>query len=352
MDNPQLSPIRLTQLSHGGGCGCKIAPALLNQLITSASDQFAAFPALLVGNHTVDDAAIYQLNAKQALVATVDFFMPIVDDPFDFGRVAAANALSDIYAMGGKPIMALAVVGMPLDKLSVAVIKRILEGGEAICRQANIPIAGGHSVDALEPIYGLVVLGLVHPKKIKRNSDAQAGDVLIIGKPLGIGVLAHAMKQGMLTPSAYQALIATTTQLNSVGEALGALSSVHAMTDITGFGLAGHLFELCHASQLGAQVHFTQLPILPEALSYAQQGIAPGATARNDQSFRAHLSFAPSLTSWQQNLLFDPQTSGGLMVAVAPDQVQQVLQYFHQAGFTDATAMGVLQSGPVHLYFE
>ena len=238
MDN-----IRLTQLSHGGGCGCKIAPAVLADML-KALPQTQCFPDLLVGTETADDAAVYRLNDTQALVATTDFFMPIVDDPFDFGRIAATNAISDIYAMGGKPILALAIVGMPINTLPMEAIQQILAGGASICARAGIPLAGGHSIDAPEPIYGLVALGLVHPDKVKRNSQARDGDVLILGKPLGIGILGSAMKKGVLDPDGYRQLIDTTTQLNTIGQELAALDDVHALTDVTGFGLLGHLLEL------------------------------------------------------------------------------------------------------------
>src|SRR6185503_380366 len=263
MNAPDRAPdrIRLTEFSHGGGCGCKIAPAVLSEILSSTP--IRGLPkALLVGTETADDAAVYRLNDTQALVATTDFFTPIVDDPFDFGRIAATNAISDIYAMGGRPIFALAVVGMPLEKLPIAVIQRILEGGESVCAAAGIPIAGGHSIDTLEPIYGLVALGLVHPKKVKRNSTAKAGDILILGKPLGVGILSAALKKGKLSEAGYRQMVEWTTKLNTPGEALGQMQDVHAVTDITGFGLAGHLLEVCRGSKLAAEVSFKELPII------------------------------------------------------------------------------------------
>ena len=256
-----MNEVKLTRLSHGGGCGCKIAPALLREILGEARQKLP-FPDLMVGTETSDDAAVYRLNGEQAIIATTDFFMPIVDDPFDFGRIAATNALSDIYAMGGTPIMALAIVGMPIDKLSPDIIRRILQGGEAVCRDAGIPIAGGHSIDSQEPIYGLVALGIVHPDHVKKNNAARAGDVLILGKGLGIGVLAAAMKKEMLSDAGYAQMIATTTQLNRVGSELAAMPDVHALTDVTGFGLLGHLLEICRGSSLGATVHFDQVPTL------------------------------------------------------------------------------------------
>jgi len=235
--------MRLTELSHGGGCGCKIAPALLSEMLATMPSA-AAFQHLLVGNETADDAAVYWLNPEQALIATTDFFMPIVDDAFDFGRIAATNAISDVYAMGGKPIMALAIVGMPINVMPVEEIQKILAGGASVCQAAGIPIAGGHSIDSPEPIYGLVVLGLVHPDRVRRNNSAQDGDVLILGKPLGIGVLGTALKKGLLDAEGYRQLIDTTTQLNAVGADLANFDGVHALTDVTGFGLLGHLLEV------------------------------------------------------------------------------------------------------------
>src|SRR2546421_2464336 len=272
--------IRLTEFSHGGGCGCKIAPAILTEIL--ASTPIRGLPKdLLVGTETSDDAAVYRLNDSQAIVATTDFFPPIVDDPRDFGRIAATNALSDVYAMGGKPIFALAIVGMPLDKMPVEVIQRIISGGESVCAQAGIPIAGGHSIDTLEPIYGLVALGLVHPDKVKRNSSAKAGDALVLGKPLGIGILSAALKKGKLSQAGYAEMVKWTTRLNTAGQALAEMASVHALTDITGFGLAGHLLELCRGSRLGANVEFDALPLISEAVQWVKEGVATGASERN-----------------------------------------------------------------------
>src|SRR5690348_15416510 len=256
--------VRLTEFSHGGGCGCKIAPAVLTEILANSSVK--GLPReLLVGTETSDDAAVYRLNDSQALVATTDFFTPIVDDPYDFGRIAATNAISDIYAMGGRPIFALAIVGMPLEKLPVATIRQILAGGESVCAQAGIPIAGGHSIDVLEPIYGLVALGLVHPEKVKRNSSAKAGDSLILGKPLGVGILSAALKKGKLSDAGYAQMVEWTTKLNTPGEALAEIPAVHALTDVTGFGLAGHLLEICRGSKLSAEVSFDRLPVIEEA---------------------------------------------------------------------------------------
>jgi len=336
--------IKLTQFSHGGGCGCKISPAVLAEILAQSPAASMIMPKeLLVGSETSDDAAVYQLNAEQAIVATTDFFTPIVDAPRDFGRIAAANALSDIYAMGGKPIFALALVGMPLDKLPLAVIREILAGGEDICARAGIPIAGGHSIDTLEPIYGLVGLGLVHPQRVKRNSGARGGDLLILGKPLGIGILSAGLKKGKLSAEGYAEMIKVTTQLNTPGTALAELDGVHAMTDVTGFGLAGHLLEICRGSTMRAQLEFARLPLIKEAVALAHQGIVTGASMRNWNAYGQALDLPPDMAEWQKNLLTDPQTSGGLLVACAPECEAAVLDEFLRAGFQPAR-IGRLES--------
>jgi selenide, water dikinase len=339
-----MKPVALTQFSHGGGCGCKIAPGLLSDILAKAPQGLIP-PELMVGMETSDDAAVYRLNDTQALVATTDFFTPIVDDPHDFGRIAAANALSDIYAMGGTPIMALALVGMPIAKLEPEVIGRVLEGGASICRQAGIPIAGGHSIDVLEPIYGLVGLGLIHPDRVRRNTDAQPGDAIVLGKPLGVGILSAGLKRGLLDDAAYADMIAYTTQLNRVGIDLAALDGVHAMTDVTGFGLAGHLLEMCAGSKLGATVRLDQLPYIDAALELAKRDVATGASARNWNSYSARIRLTEQAAPWQQALISDPQTSGGLLVSCRPDAVDDVLQSFHAAGFERAAAIGVFDPG-------
>jgi selenide,water dikinase len=335
--------IRLTEFSHGGGCGCKIAPALLSQMLAASPIKGVLPKDLLVGTETSDDAAVYRLNDTQALIATTDFFSPVVDDPFDFGRIAATNAISDVYAMGGRPIMALALVGMPIDKLPVSVIRRVLEGGESVCAQAGIPIAGGHSIDTLEPIYGLVALGLVHPDKVKRNSSAKAGDVLILGKPLGIGILSAALKKGKLSEAGYRQMIEWTTKLNTPGEALGAMPGVHALTDVTGFGLAGHLLEICRGSRLAAEVDFAAIPVIGEALDWARQGVATGASTRNWAGYGSDVEFGGE--EWQRKVLTDPQTSGGLLVACAPDAQDAVMEIFRTKGFAEARVIGRLRAG-------
>ena len=337
-------PVRLTEFSHGGGCGCKISPAVLSEML--ANTPLRTLPTdLLVGIETGDDAAVYRLNDQQAIVATTDFFTPIVDDAFDFGRIAATNAISDVYAMGGQPIFALALVGMPLAKVSVEVIQQVLAGGESVCAAAGIPIAGGHSIDTLEPIYGLVVIGVVHPGKVKRNSSAQAGDTLVLGKPLGVGVLSAALKQKKLSAAGYEQMLATTTQLNTPGRKLAELPGVHAMTDVTGFGLAGHLLGLCRGAGLGARLRFEDVPVMQEAIALASSGIATGASARNWTAYRDQIVCPRALSEWERNLLTDPQTSGGLLVACAPETTDEVLHTFKEAGFARAATIGVMTRG-------
>lgn len=339
-----MTDVRLTALSHGGGCGCKIAPAVLSDLLAELP-LTAHFPDLLVGAETSDDAAVYRLNADQAVIATTDFFMPIVDDPFDFGRIAATNALSDVYAMGGRPILALAVVGMPVDKLPAETVRRIFAGGAAVCAAAGIPLAGGHSIDAPEPIYGLVALGLVHPDKVRRNSAARVGDALILGKPLGIGILSAALKKGTLDADGYREMIRHATQLNRVGIALGELDGVHAMTDVTGFGLLGHLLEICRGSALGAEIGFNQVPMISLAAELASAGVATGAANRNWDSYGHAVLLVEALPDWQRKLLCDPQTSGGLLVSVAPGSVEQVLALFRAEGYGAARMIGRMTDG-------
>lgn len=339
-----MTEIRLTQYSHGGGCGCKIAPSVLSEIL-SGLPQAGLFPDLMVGLESSDDAAVYRLNDTQAIIATTDFFMPIVDDAFDFGRIAATNALSDIYAMGGQPILALAVVGMPIDKLPIATIQQIMAGGAAVCQSAGIPIAGGHSIDSPEPIYGLVALGIVHPDKVKRNDRAQAGDVLVLGKPIGVGVLSAALKKGELSADGYRQMIEITTQLNRTGTALSAMDGVHAMTDVTGFALLGHLLEICRGSQLQAEVAFDSIPFIDIALQLAQDGYATGAAARNWASYGESVTLENHIAEWQRKLLCDPQTSGGLLVSCTPEAVDAVLAAFNADGFNHAAVIGTMQTG-------
>jgi selenide,water dikinase len=298
---------------------------------------------LLVGIETADDAAVYQLNEEQALIATTDFFMPIVDDPFDFGRIAATNAISDVYAMGGRPIMALALVGMPISVLSTATIGRILAGGQSVCQAAGIPIAGGHTIDSVEPIYGLVALGLVHPKRVKRNADARAGDRLILGKPLGVGVLSAALKKERLDAAGYEQMLATTTQLNVAGPELAALPGVNALTDVTGFGLAGHVLEMARAARLTAHIEMAQVPLLGGVSDLAAQGMVTGASGRNWAAYGHEVRLSASLPSVAQALLTDPQTSGGLLVSCAPESVGEVMAVFKRCGFAQAAEIGEMR---------
>lgn len=337
------APPRLTQLAHGGGCGCKIAPGVLEKILAKTSSPFIP-PQLLVGIETSDDAAVWQINDTQAIVATTDFFMPVVDNPFHFGQIAATNAISDVYAMGGTPLFALAIVGMPVSKLDTATIKGILDGGESICTTANIPIAGGHTIDSMEPIYGLVVIGLVSPDRMKRNRGAKSGDVLILGKGLGVGIYSAAFKKGALKDEDYESFIASTTKLNTAGIALSHIEGVHALTDVTGFGLAGHLLEICRASQVAATVPFASLPLLPNVMDYLQAGFVTGASTRNLASY-GHQLFTEGLTETHRMLLADPQTSGGLLVSCAPECVDAVLAIFQQQGFEYAKVVGEVREG-------
>ncbi len=335
------TPPRLTSLSHGGGCGCKIAPGVLAELIKDVVPK-APFAELLVGAETADDAAVYRLNDEQAVVATTDFFMPIVDDPFDFGRIAAANALSDVYAMGGTPILALAILGMPINVLSPEVIREIMRGGETICAEAGIPIAGGHSIDSVEPIYGLAAIGLVHPRDVKRNASARVGDVLLLGKPLGVGVLSAAFKKAQLGEAEYRTLIDTTTRLNRAGPDLAKLPGVHAMTDVTGFGLLGHLLEMCRGAGLAARISTSQVPVLDNVLALAAAGCVTGASARNWTSYGTHIQIDEQLDATRRALLCDPQTSGGLLIACAPDTLPTALDTLARHGCTRAAAIGYM----------
>ena len=338
-----VPPPRLTSLSHGGGCGCKIAPGVLREILKNTS-RMPVPPQLLVGIETADDAAVYQLSDDIALIATTDFFMPIVDDPFDFGRIAATNAISDVYAMGGKPIMALALVGMPINVLPTEVIGRILEGGESVCAAAGIPIAGGHSIDSVEPIYGLVVLGVIHPKRIKRNADARPGDRLVLGKPLGVGVLSAALKKDLLSPEGYAQMIAATTRLNTPGPDLAAIDHVHAMTDVTGFGLAGHALELARGAEVDITIAWARVPLLPGVHALATQGVVTGASARNWAGYGTEVRLPERFTSADQALLTDPQTSGGLLVSCAPESVAEVLAVFRRHGFDAAAEIGEVRA--------
>ncbi|AXQ95281.1 selenide, water dikinase SelD [Cereibacter azotoformans] len=346
-DRPPTEP-RLTSLAHGGGCGCKIAPGILSDLLRAAP----ALPVpedLLVGTATSDDAAVWRLNDEQALVATTDFFMPIVDDPFDFGRIAATNAISDVYAMGGRPIMALALVGMPINVLSRETIGRILEGGATACAAAGIPVAGGHTIDSVEPIYGLVALGLVHPDRVRSNAGARPGDRLILGKPIGTGILSAALKKGELDAAGYAEMIATTTRLNTPGPDLAALAGVHALTDVTGFGLGGHAIEMARGAGCELRIDWNRVPVMPPVRGLVGRGFVTGASGRNWDSYGAGVALPEDFPPGERALLTDPQTSGGLLVSCAEDAVAEVLAIFARHGFEAATEIGSVAEGPARV---
>ena len=338
-------PIRLTSLAHGGGCGCKLAPSVLKEIMAGLPGA-GAFKNLLVGTETSDDAAVWWLNDRQALVATTDFFTPVVDDPFDFGRIAATNALSDIYAMGASPIFALAIVSMPVGKMPVETIRQILAGGASVCAEAGIPIAGGHSIDSAEPIYGLVALGLVDPARLLKNSGARAGDVLILTKPLGVGVYSAALKQDRLGAAGYAALIASTTQLNRIGTNLSSIEGVHAATDVTGFGLFGHALEMARGAGLTAVIAPDAAPLHPGVEALARDGVRTGAAVRNWASYGEDVVLPERFEDWRRDLLCDPQTSGGLLIAAAPKAAEAVLTLARGGGFERAAIVGRFEAGP------
>jgi selenide,water dikinase len=341
-----MSPefFRLTDLAHGGGCGCKLAPSVLQQLL-AGQPQAAPFAQLLVGTESSDDAAVWQVDDKTCIVATTDFFMPVVDDPRDFGRIAATNALSDVYAMGGKPIFALAILGMPLGKLPIETVRAILEGGASICAEAGIPVAGGHSIDSAEPIYGLAVIGLVPPKNLRRNATARAGDALILTKGLGVGIYSSAFKKQVLDSAGYDEMIASTTLLNKVGAVLAKDADVHAITDVTGFGLLGHGLEMARGSGLALEITLEDLPFLKQAERLAQAGCITGASHRNWASYGEGVELPEGLADWSRALLTDPQTSGGLLVACAGDRAEEILVGITQAGYPSARIIGKAVEG-------
>ncbi|MHA6289187.1 selenide, water dikinase SelD [Maricaulis sp. CAU 1757] len=334
---------RLTSLAHGGGCGCKLDPAVLRDLLGEAAP--LPMPTdLLVDASTRDDAAVWRVNDETALVATTDFFTPIVDDPTEFGRIAATNALSDVYAMGATPIFCLALLGMPVKALAPEVIRAILAGGRSVAQEAGAPIAGGHSIDTAEPIYGLVALGVVHPQRLLTNSGAKAGDVLILGKPLGIGIYSAALKQGRLDEAAYAEMIASTTRLNRPGADLAGMDGVHAVTDVTGFGLLGHLLEMCEGAQLRAKVERDRVPVFETARKLAAAGVRTGASGRNWAAVEAHVREAASISELDRTLLCDPQTSGGLLVSCSAGQADAVISLFETHGHS-AAAIGRMDAG-------
>lgn len=338
------SHTRLTSLAHGGGCGCKLAPSVLQELLAS-EPMAAAFPNLLVGTETGDDAAVYRLDGDTCVIATTDFFMPIVDDAKDFGRIAATNAISDVYAMGGRPVMALAILGIPLGKIAPETVREILQGGAEVCANAGIPVAGGHSIDAPEPIYGLAVVGTCKTQDLRRNSGARPGDVLILTKAVGVGVYSAAIKKDALGADGYDEMIATTTLLNKVGAELAREEAVHAITDVTGFGLLGHGLEMARGSGLRLLVRAEALPVLTHATALVQQGFVTGASHRNWDSYGDAVELPAALPEWRRHLLTDPQTSGGLLVAVAPERAEAVLQMIADAGYPAARIIGRTEAG-------
>lgn len=323
-----MEPIKLTQFSHGAGCGCKISPKVLTTILQTNAESYRD-AKLLVGNESRDDAAVYDLEDGTAIISTTDFFMPIVDDPFTFGRIAAVNAISDVYAMGGKPLMAIAILGWPVNKIPAEVAQQVLEGGRQACREAGITIAGGHSIDSPEPIFGLAVTGRVPIGNLKRNDTATEGCKLFLTKPLGVGILTTAQKQGKLREEHMNIAPAIMSKLNSVGEKLGQIKGVRAMTDVTGFGLLGHLLEMCQGSNLSAEIWFEKIPIIPEAEQYIDQKCIPGGTLRNWDSYGQYVQLSHEL---QKSILCDPQTSGGLLIAVSPEAVNEVKDILHANG--------------------
>ncbi|NJO34476.1 MAG: selenide, water dikinase SelD [Rhodospirillales bacterium] len=341
MNIPQ---VRLTSLAHGGGCGCKLAPSVLQQLL---ADQPAALPykQLLVGTETADDAAVWQHDENTCIIATTDFFMPMVDDPHDFGRIAATNAISDVYAMGGKPIMALAILGMPVDKIPTEMVREILKGGASVCAAAGIPVAGGHSIDCPEPVYGLAVIGICRPEHVRRNANAKAGDALILTKAIGVGIYSAAIKKGALPPSGYSEMIATTTLLNRIGGDLAPDKDVHAITDVTGFGLLGHALEIARGSKLMLSLRESEIPLLTQAAALAQQGFVTGASHRNWASYSDEVRLPAGYPEWRRHLLTDPQTSGGLLIACAPERAAAIARSIREAGYPSAQIIGHAKPG-------
>lgn len=339
-----MTSVRLTDLAHGGGCGCKLAPSVLQQLLAGRSAAMP-FASLLVGTETGDDAGVWQVDERTCVIATTDFFMPVVDDPYDFGRIAATNALSDVYAMGGKPIMALAILGMPLDKLDVDTVRRILEGGESICAEAGIPIAGGHSIDSAEPIYGLAAIGLCAPSDLRRNSTARIGDAIILTKGIGVGIYSAAFKKQALPTDGYAEMLASTTLLNRVGHDLAQDEDVHAITDVTGFGLLGHGLELARGSGVRLRIEQASLPFFTQAEALAQAGYITGASKRNWNSYGDGVTLPADVPDWRRALLTDPQTSGGLLVACKPERAEAIRDMIEAAGYPSARIIGTAVAG-------
>ena len=340
---------KLTEYSKGGGCGCKIAPSVLEEIVGTKGG--LPFQNLLVGNDSNDDAAVYQINDDTAIISTTDFFMLIVDDPYDFGRIAAANSISDIYAMGGTPMMAIAILGWPIDKLPPVVAQKVLEGARSICREVNIPLAGGHTIDSNDPIFGLAVTGSVLLKHIKKNNTARVGDVLFLTKPIGVGIESTAVKRKLLTEDHYSNLVDQLTTVNKIGEALGKIDGVHAMTDVTGFGLLGHLTEMAEGSGVSAELNYVSIKKMPGLEQYIQQKTIPGATARNWSSYNNKVQFENGVDETEARLLLpDPQTNGGLLIAVdkhAIDEVKQIFAKYHLQNFAEPIGQCINKSEKV-----
>jgi len=348
MNVPQ---IRLTSLAHGGGCGCKLAPEVLRELL-SKHPAANSYKQLLVGIETGDDAAVWQLDDNTCVIATTDFFMPMVDDPFDFGRIAATNALSDVYAMGGKPILALAILGMPVDKMPPDLVRKILDGGTSVCTAAGIPVAGGHSIDSPEPIYGLAVIGTCRPEEVRKNSGMKLGDALILTKPIGVGVYSAAIKKGALSPEGYAEMIATTTLLNRIGADLAKNPDVHAITDVTGFGLLGHALEMARGSKLTLEIKANDVPMLPQAAALAKAGHVTGASGRNWASYKNEVKLSAGVAEWQRHLLTDPQTSGGLLISCKSERANALQQEIAAAGYAFARVIGRAVEGQAVVKIE
>lgn len=342
---------RLTSLAHGGGCGCKLAPSVLQNLL-SEMPKAGPYANLLVGTETADDAAVWDLDGTTSIIATTDFFMPMVDDPHTFGRIAAANAISDVYAMGGTPIFALAIVGMPIDKMDPADIRKILAGGASVCAEAGIPVAGGHSIDCPEPVYGLAVIGTCATAQIKRNSQARAGDMLILTKGLGIGIYSAAIKKEQLSEDAYSEMVASTTLLNRIGTELGANPAVSALTDVTGFGILGHALEMARGAGTTIRLNLHALPLLSQASALAQAGHVTGASHRNWKSYGDGVVLPEGLEDASRHVLTDPQTSGGLLVAVAPDSAEELVRHIRASGYPLAAVIGQVENGPARVIVE
>lgn len=340
-----MDGIKLTSLAHGGGCGCKLAPSVLQTLLAD-QPAMSGFKQLLVGTETADDAAVWQVDDDTCIIATTDFFMPMVDDPHDFGRIAATNAISDVYAMGGRPLFALAILGMPIDKIPAEMVRQILKGGAAVCASAGIPVAGGHSIDCLEPVYGLAVIGSCRPEHLRRNSSAKAGDAIILTKALGVGIYSAAIKKGVLQSAQYDEMIASTTLLNKVGTQIATHGYVHAITDVTGFGLLGHGLEMARGSQLGITIDLKSVPFLSKAQVLAQEGYVTGASRRNWKSYDTGIALPTGLPDWQRHLLTDPQTSGGLLIACDAGKAEALVQEIKAAGYPAAAVIGQATDGP------